>query len=169
MMILLLIKRWGCISMPKDELKELEEKINLLKEEKARKEANKPITKAELANLFKDLIASKPASEHVPPTLPKFEQLDMRVPEPPEHMKAKNKFVGQIDKKIAALEVLKHLKIERIFAYGAIGGVFLVLISSTFGIFPASIVTGGLIIPAALHVNKVNVEIKRLQSEYSIK
>lgn len=88
--------------------------------------------------------------------------------QPPVPQEDKSGIYGSIPKKVCAIEVLKHLKTAKWVGMGAIAGVFIVLLGSTFAIGMAYAASFLMIVPAAVYLQKVQREIKRLEIEYDL-
>lgn len=74
-----------------------------------------------------------------------------------------------ITRKVAAAEVVNHLKKAKIYSIASIIGIFAALLAYIFaGVTVGTVVAAGFIIPIALYLRKVQTELQRLQIEYGI-
>lgn len=101
---------------------------------------------------------------------PAYQQQQQQIPQPPLPPDLQDKFTsGMVHKKVAALEVLRHLKLARIVGVGSIVGVFILMLLELFGKWPMYVGGFIFIVPAAIYTASVTKEINRLMAEYNLR
>ena len=144
-----------------NEILETEKKLKELKNKKTKHDSEKPITNQEFQSFFRDMMGTK---EMPPQPPPKYSTNN-------QSTNTKNKeqnIYNKVNRKICALEVLRHLNFARYVALGSIVALVFTAIAGTFDKMASYAVIIISSIPLGYYANTIFNEIKRLKDTYSI-